>query len=637
MASAVLIEPERSAGGRRDSTLAKPISPFWTTTFPPVVVVVAAIVLAGFVYTQFWNQGRHLWWSTLHDRNAHYLVGQNMALDLREGNLVQLVHHFDVGSRVWGPLHPTLMAPVLAIGGIDFRLGVIPSLTAWIGAALFGFLAARRAAPSGGNIAGFMAALFILASPAHGAFATDTMLESLGACLTLAVIYSYLRTQQEDGVWPGRLLGLSLTLLFFDKYNYWLLMILGLIATEAVSRFRLYRDAAFSIFARIDWRASLLAQLRHPLNYCIAAMLGLLVWQKYGGLERLNILSWQISFQTPHNLVHIAYVFAFLRVLPWWLRTGRHWVQSQDRRVAQVVYWHLIPVALWFLWPRRLAYFLIFVGLGNQGEQPSEMFPGGWITYWNYFVQDYHIALWSALFVATGVAVLAVGPRRLRPGSLLIICFLIVATFLTVHHPNRKARFLHSWVATAWVAAGVGFARLLTLRPSSSAWRFGAACAVGGLVFAHTPGLLQARRSQEGGIHPERPSATELMDCYLPHLAGARHPIVLSNRPLRFMTCWSYQDRYGRSGKLETEIRSFGPVPEANADAFKRWLETTTCDAVVFLHLPEGSRFHELFPYFVYDRFPEWMTQQAVFHLVQTWTFPQLGGGTVTLWRRVNG
>src|SRR5688500_11028038 len=115
-----------------------------------------------------------------------------MALDLREGKLLQLLHHFDVGSRMWGPLHPTLMAPVLALGGIDYRLGVIPSLTGWIGAALFGFLAARRAAPNGGNVAGFIAALFILASPAHGAYATDTMLESLGGCLTLAVIYCYL-------------------------------------------------------------------------------------------------------------------------------------------------------------------------------------------------------------------------------------------------------------------------------------------------------------------------------------------------------------------------------------------------------------------------------------------------------------
>src|SRR5207244_2820124 len=114
------------------------------------------------------------------------------------------------------------------------------------------------------------------------------------------------------------------------------------------------------------------------------------------------------------------YVLVVLRVLPWWLRRGRQWLGGQDRRIAQIIYWHLIPVAVWFLWPKRLAYFLIYLSLGNQGEQPSPMFPGGWVTYGKYFVEDYHVGIWSALFVVGSIMVLILLRTRLRPGGMLI-------------------------------------------------------------------------------------------------------------------------------------------------------------------------------------------------------------------------
>ena len=114
-------------------------------------------------------------------------------------------------ARVWPPLQGLLTAGVLLVGGLDYRLAVLPSLAGWVGTVFFGYLLAKRALPTGGVFAGLIAALFIVASPAHRAYGTDIMLESVGACLTLVVLYCYLVLVQArpQAVWTGRCLGLA--------------------------------------------------------------------------------------------------------------------------------------------------------------------------------------------------------------------------------------------------------------------------------------------------------------------------------------------------------------------------------------------------------------------------------------------
>ena len=52
----------------------------------------------------------------------------------------------------------------------------------------------------------------------------------------LAVLYFYQRAVQERTPFAGAALGLALSLLFFDKVNYWLLMMLAMAALTLVQR-----------------------------------------------------------------------------------------------------------------------------------------------------------------------------------------------------------------------------------------------------------------------------------------------------------------------------------------------------------------------------------------------------------------
>jgi len=200
----------------------------------PLLVAGTGTLLAVLAYGRFLEVAPHLWTSGIHDRNAHYWLGLGFALDFRQGDLLHFFHDLHA-ARVWTPLHALLVGIVQAIGGPDYRLAVLPSLAAWVGTAVFAFLAARRAVPRGGDLAGFTAAVFVLASPAHQAFGTDIMLESLGACLSLAVIYAYQVAVQERSAWGGRLLGLALSALFFHKYNYYLLVAIALLAAVLIA------------------------------------------------------------------------------------------------------------------------------------------------------------------------------------------------------------------------------------------------------------------------------------------------------------------------------------------------------------------------------------------------------------------
>src|SRR5262249_53210149 len=175
---------------------------------------------------------RNLWSDAIHDRNAHFATGLSWAEDIRHGRLLQFISDFDK-ARTWPPLHDGALVGITSlISGGDPRWAVLPSLAGWVMAIVFAFLLARRCVAANGNIAGAAASLFVAVSPAMRAFATDVMLESLGAGLTLAVLYAYVVAVQNRSSAACRWLAVGLTALIFEKYNYWLVVVFALVAAD---------------------------------------------------------------------------------------------------------------------------------------------------------------------------------------------------------------------------------------------------------------------------------------------------------------------------------------------------------------------------------------------------------------------
>lgn len=592
----------------------------------PALVLVVALGQAVFCYVHFLHNARHLWGSAGHDRNAHYWLGLCFGLDLRHGDVVNLVRDLH-GARYWPPLHGLLVGLVQAVGGCDYRLAVLPSLTAWVLTALFAFLAARRACLRGGDAAGFVAALFVLASPAHRAFATDIMLESLGAALSLAALYFYLASTQETSRWPGRGLGLTLTALCLTKYNYWVLVVLALAAAELGRSCSL--RAALQWARSFPWREWAIRQLRQPLNYPLILALIPLTAGYLFHIEAITLGGRRYLLYPATNLVWVAYLLALLRGLAWWKAGGRSWIAQLGLRGRQVFAWHMVPVLVWFLWPQKIGACLEYLTRNHGGDAQGDLLERLGF-YANCLAVDYQTSTASAILAMAlaGVAILC--GRRLRSGSSALFLFVLIGAALCISF--TRSRFLHSWVAACWVLAGAGLAQLVYALPSFRWDRFRpwlAATAVTAVAALQLPGLLRAGHAPEGGPR-EEPSLLDLTDSYLPALSAARRAAILSPLPGEVFYRWTWCEHQHQRVDIQVDLWQNERPAADNQTALTRWLQTTACDTLVHVELAPGSPYFGALP--AYEQLRDLLKAQSRFVRTEQHEVPELGC-RVCIWK----
>ena len=188
------------------------------------VWLIAAIALgiAGGLFMDNWNNPAILWHDPYHDRNTHLSRGIDIALALRDLDPVGVL---TAATRevTWPPLHPLVLGVIMAVTRVDARLGVVPGLLGWAATVVCVWCIARRAAPEAGWFAGAIAVIFTIASPGFRLLGADVMLEGLGAGLSAFALLAFMHRDRPGTAWH-RLTCVALTCLFFEKFNYWLLL-----------------------------------------------------------------------------------------------------------------------------------------------------------------------------------------------------------------------------------------------------------------------------------------------------------------------------------------------------------------------------------------------------------------------------
>jgi hypothetical protein len=605
-----------------------------------VVVVLVAGSLGTSIYLQAlgsWRQGLD---GIVHDRNAHAAISMKMALALRQGNWIRLGSEIEK-CRVWPPVFDLLAAFAMAVGGVDFRIGILPSLAGWMITVTLGFLAARRLFDDStlGNFAGAMAVVFIAASPAHRIYATDMMLESLGAGLSMLAIYLYVVTrQQPSDVQDWRPLALALSVLFFEKYNYWMVVVLALIADGLWVSRQQYLSASRAI-VRLPWRTMLINRLRQPRTYVFFCLISAISAVYVRSPISIELASHHISIRASGNLITLAYAIVLLCVVHELRIHWRSWWPHLGRSRRQLLCFHVLPIVFSFLLPHRLGAFLWYVRPNHYGEAPSRDLLGAASFYLRSAANDYHVGAWSLGIAVAAFAIAIVCHRRVRPGSTAVLFLAVIGAILVVIHPNQKSRFLHSWLPALWIGSAAGSALLLSLRPISGR-RYAqisiAALLTGVLAYFHgslTPG---AGHSPELGHRHGDVSQFDLTDVYLPQLSTSKRIAFLSTMPCGGLAQSTYLQQYGR-----LEVTEFPILDQLTAQQlqmhFADWLNSTTADTVVMFDIPPGSYFYAEIGcnYDVYHRLLELLARQETFHLSRTYRMDRYGC-SVTLWRRGN-
>jgi hypothetical protein len=602
-------------------------------TMTSLAVLGVAIIFVGMALDRFWPHARQLWWLMSHDRNAHYWAAQSVALDIRNGDPVHLARDIE-RMRVWGPLHPIVTGIVLAVGGIDYRLAVLPAAAGWGLTAWLAFLTARRLAPRSGDLAGLAAAILVIASPAYQAFAVDIMLEGPGACLSLAFVYAYVRARQESSQGNYRWVALALSGLFFLKYNYWLLALFAIggeaIRTQGVTYLREVRRGV----GQVRWsavRGWLLAQFRHPLTYPLIAVLVVLAVFAIRGPFEIPVGSKPISVKRPDTIAMVGVWLVVLRLLPWWLRTGSARARDHWPWAGPMIAWHLWPVVVWFLLPARAANFVWYLTRDHGVGEGGASFVGRSTAYLRTLAEDYHNGMPALVLVGILIVAAFVLARRLRPGGGLLLMFVAVSIALTLLQPTGRGRFLHSWLAVTWVAAGVGLAgAVFAFRrgPLTAPERLVGVAAAVGFAVVCGPSALQPGHAREGGLRPAAPCTLLVPEAYLPHLEGARRVAIFSTAPNKFFLQWTYQDVYHRTERVIVDPDRLPP-----AGQFAEWADREECDAVVWLDIPRGSTFFESPEVTAARRVPNVLADQPLFVQAGEWSWPEYRC-RVVLWKR---
>ena len=560
-----------------------------------VAVAVLAVGAAIQISRDHAATSRAQWALLHHDRNAYLAESMRYAFDFRNldpASFVADLHR----SKIHPPLFQMLGGFLMALGGLRPSLPAAVSLAGWIGTVVLVFVVTRRLAPFHPNGAGFVAALLAVRSPPLRDYATDVMLESLGACLTLLVFQLSLRARESTR--PRRdfaLLGCGLTALFFLKYNYWVLAVLLLLLREIPSWTRL-KEALRRMEPLGRLRSFLSSEARQPLSWILGAILasaGLLFAfgkrEIFGGGER-------ISSRASLDLLYGAFVVLSLRMA---LSAWRHRAEIHTRwdvRWRQLLLFHLLPVTVWLLWPMKLQNLLFFLGPSNASPAQRARHLG-WesVAYYPRAVlAEFHDDRLAGLFVV-GLALCAIaGVSRLGRDARSLLGWMAVSALLLALHPNQQSRYLLTWIPFLWIAAALGLALLAELLAGHGRLGrviSGALPAFVVLALAIPLGrtfLDRGRRATE-----ERPpTALDLSEYYLPRIGNSPHVTVLSTVSLEGFFQWTYLERYPtQRANLRPAMTKLGGCSGVDPVEFSRWLDQTPTQTIVFVDVPPGSFF----------------------------------------------
>jgi hypothetical protein len=497
-----------------------------------------------------WEQAALLWRGVDHDRNGHYLSGLDLALAIRSFDLAGVVDLLE-RARVWPPVHDFALAFTLLLGGFDHRLGGLPSLLGWGATAMLVWVIASRAFPDPMRsvTAGLVATGFTLASPAFRLLGTDVMLECLGAGLTALSLFLYLRCQAEPSdAARWRLLGLALTVLFFEKGNYWGLTIAGLSLAWLVENWRSEH------VRRLRGKGAVLRRhaaglLRDPLALAALATTAVIVVIAWHGPWVIEPFGQRVSLYPPQNLTTLAYAFLFIRAAVLW---RRHRAALEARLGAAgraIFYWHVVPLALSLLVPKRLYALIWFIGHPLPPSRygvPDDVLS----VVWAGFAEGFHPGAWAATLALLLAAIAVARLRNLGPAMRAVAILGAVCTVAVAVHPNHQWRFLASWIFTLWILAGVGAGVLVGLvaRAVPMRWRYLAAGAPTGalivaLALATFAGPPSAMARAAAAQYRNDASDLDLAAAYLPFVDGSEPVAFLSSLARAAFFVWTVHEQ----------------------------------------------------------------------------------------------
>jgi len=358
----------------------------------------------------------------------------------------------------WPPVLSIYQIPFYVLLGGGITSGLRSALTAFVLTGLVGTAVMWREWKHAAFLPASVFLALLMSSPYLLAYASVTMTETLGALVQLVVLLAYARYRQGPTPSAARLFAVSLTALFFTKYNYFLLLAAPLLLHEWLERTSGANLAARS--AEV-WRGARHALTSPAVALMVVYLVTVLIVMRTGGFD-VHLFGRRISVHTIGNSGHVV-LYALLARL-WYLhRRGRiDWsrMTSADPLVRPLLIWCVVPVTVWLAspYPNHIRDFANLVINRPLGESTVG---GGVAIYVDALRTAYFYGEWVLVCVLIAFIVAAVRYRQQPPVLRWVILAVPIQLAAVAIHQTRFPRFLLLTVVLLCLAAASELGRWL--------------------------------------------------------------------------------------------------------------------------------------------------------------------------------
>lgn len=558
-----------------------------TARLADIAVLLLAATLAVLLFTQSLPASDELWRDVFHDRNGHYTFGLKLALFARDLDLGAFIGELEK-AKVWPPVHGLVLSFVLLAGGIDHHLGVVPSLIGWAMTIFFTWKIAVRSLEEGvsGVVAGMAGVALVATSPALALISTDVMLEGLGSGLSALCLWLFMVALSDDGRprhW--RSLAIALTVLFFEKYNYWAIVAVSLALTALLIGPRA-RD--FAQHASRMLPAALGMLLRNPWFVCGAVVILAAVAINARGPTSVGMFGYEVSLYPPRNIVTAGYALLFVAAVLVWKKHRTDIAAFVGVPGSMLLSWHVAPIAVSFLLPQRLATFVWFLGPSNSLSTTRFDPLGAAATYGQAVLDGFvsHPAIGLGVLALFAAAVFLM--RTIRAQACVVFVFAAVSALALVVHPQHQPRFLTTSIFALFCGAGIGLAVLLRLLvPSVPAARLAAGAAIASAVLAAQLALPYPDSAYDTAIRTRHGTSNlALVRLYQPLVTPAQPLAIGATFGSSTLLYWPILEACKCVPRIDLPEFDLSADRAVLAASGKRWLEQTEAKQAVIVDVP---------------------------------------------------
>ena len=350
----------------------------------------------------------------------------------------------------WPPVLSIYQIPFyLALGG-RLESGLRSALAAFVLTGVLGCALMWRQWKDGAVLPAALFLALLVSSPYLLAYGSVTMTEIAGAAAQIVVLLTYVGYRHKPTSPAARAFAVSLTVLFFTKYNYFFLLAVPLVIYESLERVS-DLERSRKIDERRRW---VRAAVTSPTAWLLVVYLtGLMIVMRTGGFD-FHVAGKRIAVHTIGNSGHVVLYLLLARL--WYLHRHRRiqWnrLVAADPRVRPLLIWFAVPVTIWLAspYPNHIRDFFNLVVNRPLGESTIS---GGFATYVDALRHQYFYSEWVLIGVITVFALGALRYRKQPPLMQWLILAVPLQFAVIAIHQTRFPRFLLLTVVLLCLAA----------------------------------------------------------------------------------------------------------------------------------------------------------------------------------------